>query len=100
MTPRHLLRFTHLSALVLRADSKMITFRYRAGARAVDFRSIKHLSGGGPKFEIKHKSRRLQKSKLVNWGAKHVDWGAASPDLGPVLLELNKPVIGFGIHGQ
>ena len=29
---------------------------------------------GGPKFEIKHKSRCLQRSKLVNRGSKHVDW--------------------------
>ena len=39
----------------------------RAGGRAVDL--------GGPKFEIKHKSRCLQKSrpKRVDWEAKHVD---------------------------
>ena len=43
----------------------------RVGGRAVDL--------GGPKFEIKHKSRRLQKSKLVNWWAKHVNWGARPP---------------------
>ena len=29
---------------------------------------VKRVSGGRPKFEIKHKSRCLQKSKLVNWG--------------------------------
>ena len=29
----------------------------------------------GPKFEIKHKSFYLQKSKLVDLAAKHVDWG-------------------------
>ena len=45
----------------------------RAGARAVDL-------GGpsvyqeGPKFEVKHNSCCLQKSKLVGWGGgKHVD---------------------------
>ena len=37
----------------------------KAGARAVDL--------GGPKFEIKHKSRCLQKSKLANKGTKHVN---------------------------
>ena len=51
----------------------------RAGARAADL--------GGPKFEIKHKSRCLQKKKLVNWEAKHVDWrgaGLSGPlDAGP-----------------
>ena len=34
---------------------------------------------GEPKFEIKHKSRCLQKIKLVNWGGKHVDWGVWPP---------------------
>ena len=34
---------------------------------------------GGPKFKIKHKSRCLEKIKLVNWGAKHVDWGGQAP---------------------
>ena len=34
---------------------------------------------GGPKFEIKHKSCCFQKSKLFDWGAKHVDWGARPP---------------------
>ena len=28
------------------------------------------IRGGGTKFEIKHKSRCLQKSKLVNWGGQ------------------------------
>ena len=41
-------------------------------------RGAKRLSGG-PKFEIKHKSRCLQKRKLVEWGAKHVDWGGQAP---------------------
>ena len=46
----------------------------RAGVRAINL--------GGPKFEITHKSRCLQKSKLVNWegGAKHVNWVGAGPD--------------------
>ena len=50
----------------------------RAGGRAVDL--------GGPsgyqeepKFEIKHKSRCFQKSKLVDWGAKHVNCGGKAP---------------------
>ena len=37
----------------------------------------------GSKFEIKHRSRCLQKSKLVDWGAKHVDLGVGGrPSLG------------------
>ena len=51
----------------------------RAGDRTVDLGGAKRLSGGEPKFEIKHKSRSLQKRKLFNWGAKHVDWGARPP---------------------
>ena len=43
----------------------------------------KRLSGGA-KFEIKHKSHCYQKSKLVNWGVKHVDWGDRPP-LAPAL---------------
>ena len=40
-------------------------------------RGAKHLSGGrGSKFKIKHKSRCLQKSKLVDWG------GGASLSIG------------------
>ena len=38
-----------------------------------------HVYQGGAKFEIKHKSRCLQKSKLVDWGGKHVGWGARPP---------------------
>ena len=41
----------------------------RAGGRAVDL--------GGPKFEIKRKSRCLQKSKLVNWGSQACRLGGA-----------------------
>ena len=48
----------------------------RAGARAVELGGPS-VYQGGPKFEVKHNSRCLQKSKLVDWGgAKHVDWGA------------------------
>ena len=40
-----------------------------------------------PRFEIKHKSRRLQKKKLVNGGrAKHVDWGDQAPSMAPALI--------------
>ena len=46
---------------------------FRAGGRAVDL--------GGPKFEIKYRSRCLQKSKLVDWGGggKHVDCRSQAP---------------------
>ena len=53
----------------------------RAGGRAVDFGGS-NVYQGVPKFEIKLKSRCHQKSKLVDWGAKHVDWGTR-----PSLLE-------------
>ena len=46
----------------------------RAGARAVDL-GVSSVYQERPKFEIKHKSRCFQKSKFVNWGAKHVDLG-------------------------
>ena len=61
-------------------DSNRVSalMQIRAGARAVDLRGLS-IYQGGPKFEIKHKSRCLQKSKLVNWGAEHVDWGAQAP---------------------
>ena len=39
----------------------------RAGARAVDLEG-QSVDQGGPKFEIKHKSRCLPKSKLAEWG--------------------------------
>ena len=42
-----------------------------AGARAVDL--------GGPKFEIKHKSRCLQKKKLVNWEGQTCRLGGQAP---------------------
>ena len=41
----------------------------RADARAVNLGELSVYQGGGAKFEIKHKNRSLQKSKLVNWGA-------------------------------
>ena len=44
--------------------------------------------GGGAKFEIKHKNRCPQKSKL-SWGAKHVDWGGlAFLGAGPEIKEI------------
>ena len=49
-------------------------------------RGAKRLSEGGPKFEIKHKSRCLtclQKRKLVNWGGRAI--GGTRPSLSPAL---------------
>ena len=50
----------------------------RAGGRAVDLggRSVYQGGGGGAKFEIKHKSRSLQKNKLVDWGDQMCRLGA------------------------
>ena len=39
--------------------------------------------GGGAKFKIKHKSRCLQKSKLVDWGAQARRFGVARPPAPP-----------------
>ena len=47
---------------------------FRAGGRAVDL--------VGPKFEIKHRSRCLQKSKLVDWRGASMSIGGARPSLG------------------
>ena len=67
-------------------QSRKIILHTRAGARAVVLGGPStYQGGGGAKFEIKYKSRSLQKSKLVNRGAKHVDWGARPP-LAPALL--------------
>ena len=52
----------------------------RAGGRAVDLGGPS-VCQGGPKFEIKHKSCCLQKSKLVNWGGS-MSIGGARPPLG------------------
>ena len=49
----------------------------RAGARAVDL-GEPSVYQGGPKFEMIHKSHCSRRSKLVDWGAKHVDWGGKS----------------------
>ena len=59
----------------------------KAGGRAVDLGGP-NVYQGGPRFEIKHKSRCLQKSKLVDWGAKHVEWRRPWSE-GLWLLEVN-----------
>ena len=64
----------------------------RAGGRAVDLGGPS-VYQGGPKFEIKHNSRCFQKSKLVDWGAKHVNWGSPAPlppPLAPALRVIVK----------
>ena len=56
----------------------------RAGARAVDLKGPS-VDQGGPKFEIKHKSRCFPKSKLAEWGGPSVLIGGAWPPLAPAL---------------
>ena len=53
----------------------------RAGGRVVDLGgpSVYRGGGGGTKFEIKHKSRCLQKSKLVDWGGASMSIGRGRP---------------------
>ena len=53
---------------------KSVTFQIRfmtsqSRRQSSRLRGASHLSGGA-KFKIKHKSRCLQKSKTVNWGAR------------------------------
>ena len=50
----------------------------RAGTRAVDLGGPS-VYQGGPKFEIKQKSRCLQKSKLVNWRGQAFRLGRQAP---------------------
>ena len=54
-----------------------------ADARAVDLRELS-VYQVGPKFKIKHKIHCFRKSKVVDWGGKHVDWGTR-PLLAPAL---------------
>ena len=56
----------------------------------------KCLSEGGSQFEIRRKSRRFQKSKLADWGAKHVNWGGrplSAPALSTFLAVTRLPSI-------
>ena len=53
----------------------------RAGARAVDLGGPS-VHQGRPKFEVKHNSRCLQKSKLVDWRGQACRLGGAMPLLG------------------
>ena len=47
--------------------------------------AAEQLTWGGAKFEIKHKSRCLQKSKLVNWVSQACrSGGPGPPGAGPV----------------
>ena len=68
----------------------------RTGGRTVDLGGLS-VYQGGPKFDIKHKSCCLHKSKLVDWvGGKQVDWGGqaslyplvAGPDAGCKLIPI------------
>ena len=56
----------------------------RTGGRAVDSGGPS-VYKGGPKFEIKHKSRCLQKSKLRNWGGVSMLIVGARHSLAPAL---------------
>ena len=49
---------------------------FRVGGRAVDL--------GGPKFEIKHRSRCLQKSKLIDWRGQACRLGEPAPPPPPL----------------
>ena len=48
----------------------------------------KRLSGG-PKFEIRHKSRCFQESKIVNWGRQACQLGG-QPPLAPALVQAHR----------
>ena len=70
----------------------------RSGARAVYFGGPGDYQGGS-KLEIKHKSRCLQKRKLVNWGGQACRLeGPSPPDphLAPA-LELPLKIVSQGI---
>ena len=65
-------------------NNRHLLHEARAGGRAVDLGGA-NVYQGGPKFEIKHNSRCLQKSKLVNWGGASMSIGGP----GPPALENN-----------
>ena len=44
------------------------------------------------KFEVKHKNRCFQKSKLFDWGPKHVNWGT-KPHSGPLVAGFVKILV-------
>ena len=60
----------------------------RAGIRAVDLGGPS-VYQGEPKFEVKHNSRCLQKSKLVDWGGQACQLGGP----GPLGLSENSPKV-------
>ena len=67
-----------------------LRLQVKAGARAVNL-GEPSVYQGGPKFEIKHKSRCLPKSKLVNWGDQACRLGGPGPpgpSLAPGLLQV------------
>ena len=78
-------------SLIYGAGMCGISYRWaRAGGRAVDLGgpSVYHV---GPKFEIKHKSRCIQKSKLVNWGGQACRLGGQDPPGPPWLRPCGVP---------
>ena len=75
---QHLKR--EIKASVELADPKFIDVHILQQSR----RQSSRLGGpsvyqGGPKFEIKRKSRCLQKRKLVNWGGARMSIGGPGP---------------------
>ena len=66
----------------------------RASARAVDLGGPR-VYQGGPKFEIKHKNRSLQKSNLVNWGGLACRLGPPGPPGLPWRRPYLKQMIGL-----
>ena len=63
----------------------------KTGARAVDLGGPS-VYQGGPKFEIKHKIRCLQKRKLVNWGGGQAcRLGGPGPPGSPLAPALHLP---------
>ena len=62
---------------------------FRGGTRAVDLVGGASVYQGGPKFEVKHNSRCLQKSKLVDWRGQACrlgEPGPPGPPLAPALV--------------
>ena len=65
---------------MIRIEATFLTVRFKAGGRAVDLEGPSVFQGGGgAKFEIKHKSRCLERISLLIGGAKHVDREGQGP---------------------
>ena len=87
------------SACTTRWCLKLLMIETRVGARAVDL-GWPSVYQGRPKFEIKHKSRCLQKRKVVNWGSQacRLEGQAplsAGPDLNFTTVKSRKNFVKF-----